>query len=185
MSILLQPYKEPVGTVAGVVTIAQFFSGAFICKDIYKKGSTDGISSNPFVGGIVMYVFDVCAACGQMTLTSWLFFSSGLLMLKYSFILDDNVMLYVNISAIVLNVLYLLFYYVYARVRRDLFKSMSVGAGVIGVMLGYAFLERPDRLEYRFGLVVTVLMLLLLGSPLFEVVSLFRLNIPKSTIAGR
>lgn len=54
LSEILQPYKELVGSIASVVTIGQFLAGGFICKDVYKKGSTDGISSNPFVGGIVM-----------------------------------------------------------------------------------------------------------------------------------
>lgn len=54
LSLALQPHKDLIGAVASVVTIGQFLSGGFICKDIYKKGNTDGISSNPFVGGIVM-----------------------------------------------------------------------------------------------------------------------------------
>lgn len=50
----LQPYKNVVGQVASIVTILQFFSGAFVCKDIYKKGNTEGTSSTPFVGGLVV-----------------------------------------------------------------------------------------------------------------------------------
>lgn len=55
LSLYLQPYKELIGSAASFVTVGQFLSGAFICKDVYKKGSTDGIPSNPFVGGFVMY----------------------------------------------------------------------------------------------------------------------------------
>lgn len=54
LSQTLQPYKDIIGQVAGIVTIAQFFSGSFICKDIYKKGSTKGIEATPFIGGIVV-----------------------------------------------------------------------------------------------------------------------------------
>lgn len=56
LSRALSPYKDLVGQVAGIVTIGQFFSGAFVCKDIYKKGSTDGTPSLPFVGGVVVWV---------------------------------------------------------------------------------------------------------------------------------
>lgn len=56
LSSTLQPYKDAVGSVASVVTIGQFFSGAFICHDIYKKKQTDGISALPFIGGTIMYV---------------------------------------------------------------------------------------------------------------------------------
>lgn len=54
LSKSLQPHKDFVSTVASVVTIGQFFSGVFVCKDIYKKGNTRGIPSTPFIGGIVV-----------------------------------------------------------------------------------------------------------------------------------
>lgn len=54
LSAVLKPYKGTVGAVASVVTIGQFFSGALICKDIHRNKSTHGISSMPFVGGLVM-----------------------------------------------------------------------------------------------------------------------------------
>lgn len=57
LSDSLKPYKEEVGSLAGIVTIAQFFSGAVICYEIHKKKSTKGNSSIPFVGGLVLYVF--------------------------------------------------------------------------------------------------------------------------------
>lgn len=50
----LQPYKDLIGQIASIVTIGQFFSGVFICKDIYKNGTTKGISAIPFIGGIVV-----------------------------------------------------------------------------------------------------------------------------------
>lgn len=56
LSKSLQPHKDTIGSIASVVTIGQFFSGAFICLDIYKKKRTDGISAMPFIGGTVMYV---------------------------------------------------------------------------------------------------------------------------------
>lgn len=52
LSKSLQPYRNVVSNVASVVTIAQFFSGVLVCKDIYKKNSTKGIASTPFIGGI-------------------------------------------------------------------------------------------------------------------------------------
>lgn len=51
---ILLPYKEEVGQLAGILTIAQFFSGIFICWDIFKQSNTKGISSIPFVGGITV-----------------------------------------------------------------------------------------------------------------------------------
>lgn len=54
LSKILQPYKNVVSTAASILTIAQFFSGAFVCKDIYKKGTTKGVPATPFIGGVVM-----------------------------------------------------------------------------------------------------------------------------------
>lgn len=51
---VLQPYKELVGTVAAVVTMAQMGAGGFICWDVYKQGSTRGIGIMPFLGGLIM-----------------------------------------------------------------------------------------------------------------------------------
>lgn len=50
----LLPYKELVGGIASVVTIAQFFSGVFMCKDIYRRKTTKGVSAVPFVGAVIM-----------------------------------------------------------------------------------------------------------------------------------
>lgn len=51
---VLQPYKELIGSVAAIVTIGQMFSGSFLCWDIYKQGSTRGMTIIPFLGGVVM-----------------------------------------------------------------------------------------------------------------------------------
>ncbi|XP_044753679.1 sugar transporter SWEET1-like [Coccinella septempunctata] len=145
---LLLPYKEEVGKLAGIVTIAQFFSGIFICRDIYNQGSTKGISSIPFVGGITI----------------------GVLNLKYGFLLQDEVMNVVNTAAIILNLLYLSFYFLYSNnTWGDIYKPGIYGALLVSVCLGYTEVESPDLLEYRYGLLVTVLMLLLMGSPLIDI----------------
>lgn len=101
-------------------------------------------------------------------------------MLAYSMMLQDKAMYNVNMAAIILNALYLLFYYAYAKVKSDVFKSMSIGVAIIAVFLSYAKYEHPDNVEYRFGLIVTILMLALLGSPLVEVVSI---NIKELSLA--
>lgn len=54
LSNTLQPYKEVVGTVAGVVTIGQMFSGSIMCYDIYKQGTTGSVGIMPFLGGLIM-----------------------------------------------------------------------------------------------------------------------------------
>ncbi|KAF2883526.1 hypothetical protein ILUMI_22642 [Ignelater luminosus] len=147
LSKSLQPYKGLIGSVASVVTIAQFFSGGVICNDIYKRKTTAGVSAMPFVGGLVI----------------------GILMLKYSQMLQDGAMLAVNVAAVILNVLYTAFYYAYSQDKSsEIHKPLTYGFTLIALLLGYVSWEDPTLVEYRFGFIVTVLMLLLMGSPLIE-----------------
>ncbi|KAJ8920186.1 hypothetical protein NQ315_011847 [Exocentrus adspersus] len=148
LSDTLQPYKAIVGQVASIVTIGQFFSGAFICRDIYRRGDPGEVPATPFVGGIII----------------------GSLMLQHGLLLNDPAMLQVNVFAILLNVLYTIFYYWYARDKYgDVLKPFAIGALILAVVLGYAQVEDPEVLPYRYGLLVTVLMLALLASPLLNV----------------
>ncbi|XP_023029089.1 sugar transporter SWEET1 isoform X2 [Leptinotarsa decemlineata] len=147
LSRILQPHKETVGQIASVVTIAQFFSGAFVCKDIYRKGTTQGTPSTPFIGGLVV----------------------GMLMLKHAILLNDPAMLQVNVAAIILNIIYTSFYYVYSSEKyQEILKPLAIGVGMVAIFFGYAEIEDPRNLEYRYGLIVTLLMLLLIASPLLD-----------------
>lgn len=95
-------------------------------------------------------------------------------MLKHGLLLNDPAMLQVNVAAIFLNIMYTMFYYMYSREKyRDVLKPLGIGALIVAIFLGYAEIEDPKNLEFRYGLIVTVLMLLLLGSPLLHVVSVF------------
>lgn len=92
-------------------------------------------------------------------------------MLKYALLLNDPAMLQVNLAAIILNVIYLLFYCCYSQdLGKEVFKPLSIGVALVAVFMGYANVESEENLEFRFGLAVTVLMLLLIGSPLLDVV---------------
>lgn len=43
-----------------------------------------------------------------------------------------------------------------------------------GVLWGYTTIEDENLIEYRFGVILTILMLALIGSPLFSLVNLFK-----------
>ncbi|KRT82626.1 hypothetical protein AMK59_4817, partial [Oryctes borbonicus] len=151
----LQPYKELVGTVASVITIGQFFSGALICRDIYKKKSTDGISAMPFIGGTVI----------------------GILVLKYALMLQDKAMFQVNMAAITLNLMYIICYYTYCSNKwEEVYKPALRGIGLVSALSLYIRWEDPSKIEFRYGLIVTILMLLLMGSPLMEIKEILRMK---------
>ncbi|XP_049777479.1 sugar transporter SWEET1-like [Schistocerca cancellata] len=148
----LEDYKDIVGTCASITTIGQFFSGVFICKDIVKKGSTENVADTPFIGGIAV----------------------SLLMYVYAKILNDPAMVSVNIAGITLNVCYLLCYYLYTHDQKSVLKHTWNAFLICAVFVAYAWWEDPDLIEHRFGIIVTVLLLLLIGSPLFSLGEIIR-----------
>lgn len=95
-------------------------------------------------------------------------------MLQYSIMLEDLAMYRVNLAAILLNVGYIIFYYLYCSEKwHQIFKPSAFGALLVAVLLAYIGYEDPELIESRYGLIVTILMLCLLGSPLLELVRKF------------
>ena len=83
--------------------------------------------------------------------------------------LNDSTMLIVNAAAIVLNVLYTLFYTTYSQDKiTEIFKPLSYGIALVAILFGYIALEDPSVVEDRYGLIITVLLLSLIASPLAE-----------------
>lgn len=92
-------------------------------------------------------------------------------MLQYAIMLEDLAMYRVNLAAIVLNVVYIGVYYLYCSEKwHQIYKPSAFGALLVAVLLGYIGYEDPELIESRYGLIVTILMLLLIGSPLLELV---------------
>lgn len=109
-------------------------------------------------------------------------------MLKYGLMLNDPVMLNVNFAAIALNLFYTVFFYCYSNDKiNEFFKPLSVNVGIVAAMYGYCQWEDPVLLEYRYGLLTTILMLALLGTPLLGIVSIFKLfkNLHPAKISAR
>lgn len=148
----LEDYKEIVAMAASFMTIAQFFAGMFICKDIVKKGSTENVSGVPFIGGTAM----------------------GVLMFQYSIMLKDPAMTRVNVVGFSLNLGYLLCYYIYSENKRDVQKQVFYATAFVAGLIAYAFWEDPNLVEFRYGLIITALLMLLIGSPLLSLGDVIR-----------
>ncbi|KDR15496.1 sugar transporter SWEET1 [Zootermopsis nevadensis] len=148
----LEDYKDVVATAASIMTTAQFFAGMFICKDIVKKGSTENVSGAPFIGGSAM----------------------GILMMQYSNILNDPAMTRVNIVGVTLNLGYLLCYYIYSENKRELQKQIFYTTAFVAALIAYVFWENPDFVEFRYGLIITTLFMLLIASPLLSLGDVIR-----------
>uniref|UniRef100_A0A182NSS6 Sugar transporter SWEET1 n=1 Tax=Anopheles dirus TaxID=7168 RepID=A0A182NSS6_9DIPT len=154
ISQALQPYKEVVGMAAGVLTVGQMFSGCFVCNDIRKKGTTDGFSAMPFVGG-----------CGLTVL----FLQHGMLM-------NDSAMTNANLVGLAISIIYATFFLLYTPPSGRSAFWRQVGGTILFTLtlLGYVKIENPAVVEDRFGIIITVLMLCLIGQPLFGLPDIIR-----------
>ncbi|KAG5343342.1 SWET1 protein, partial [Acromyrmex charruanus] len=140
----LEDYKEVVGFCAMYTTMAQMLSGTFICRNIHKKGSAKGVDPMPFLGAIGLCI----------------------LMLRYAWMLGDSNMINVNIFGLLTNMIYMIIYYYYAPNTKEVLKLIYKITVFVAIFLVYAQMEHPANVEFRFGIVVTVLLLLLIAAPL-------------------
>ncbi|KAK7791541.1 hypothetical protein R5R35_008342 [Gryllus longicercus] len=142
----LEDYKDIIASAASITTIGQMLSGVPICYNIVKQGNTENVDVMPFLGGTAISV----------------------LMFEYSNILKDDAMKQVNWFGLILNTAYLLCYYIYTndkkKVRFQSFRALLF----VGVLISYAKLESTDKVEYRFGIIITALFMLLIAAPLFS-----------------
>lgn len=154
LSQALQPYKELVGNVAAIVTVLQMFSGAFVCNDIRRKGSSDGFSPMPFIGG-----------CGLT-----------ILFLQHALLMNDPAMIRANVVGFAISVVYSVFFYLYTprQSKGDFWKQLGIAGAITAAIVGYAKIENPEVVEDRFGLIITVLMLMLIAQPLFGLPEIIR-----------
>ncbi|XP_072755486.1 sugar transporter SWEET1 [Anoplolepis gracilipes] len=150
--MVLEQYKEIVGACAMYVTMAQMLSGTLICKDIYKKGTAKGVDSMPFLGAIGLCI----------------------LMLRYALMLNDSTMINVNVFGLLTNIIYMIVYYYYAPNKEEVLKLIYKVTVFVIIFLVYAQIEHPTNVEFRFGLVVTVLLFLLIASPLIHLKEIIR-----------
>uniref|UniRef100_A0A6B2EGU6 Sugar transporter SWEET n=1 Tax=Phlebotomus kandelakii TaxID=1109342 RepID=A0A6B2EGU6_9DIPT len=154
ISEFLQPYKGIVSAAAGIATIAQFFSGAFVCKDILKAGSAEKFPFLPFIGGTVF----------------------GVLGLQYGVILRDETMIPVNLVGLALNIIYVCFFYLYTpnHLKNGIWRQIGIGGAVSAAVVGYVKWEDEELVETRFGILLTVFMVYLISAPLLDLGTIVR-----------
>ncbi|XP_050436267.1 sugar transporter SWEET1-like [Adelges cooleyi] len=142
----VEELADVVGKVAAVATIGTFFAPVFICWNIIKKKSSKNIDPTPFIGGMAM----------------------SILMIKNGILMNDPNIIPVNIFGFLLNLLYFLVYYTYTANTGPLFSMLKKVTLFTGILWGYTMVENEKLVEYRFGVILTLLMFTLVGSPLFS-----------------
>lgn len=151
----LLPYRDVIGNVAGMLTVAQFLSGCFTCNAIRLKGTSEGFSALQFVVG-----------CGLTALQ-----------LRYSQMVGAVAMIRTSAYAFAICAVYSVWFAVYTPKgprRAELRQLVLRVALVVGAILLYAGFEQPTLVEHRFGMVVTVLTLGYIGLPLLKLGDVIR-----------
>lgn len=90
--------------------------------------------------------------------------------------MNDPAMIRANVVGFAISVVYSVFFYLYTprQSKGDFWKQLGIAGAITAAIVGYAKIENPEVVEDRFGLIITVLMLMLIAQPLFGLVSLFR-----------
>lgn len=146
---LLAPYSDLIAKVAGTITTLQFLSGVVLINDIRKKGSSDVYPVGPFLGGIVLTVLG----------------------LKLGQIMGDEAMIKVNVIGFGINVVFMVGFYYYGSIEAR--SKMWIKFGYCSVFLmaciAYANFEDPKQVEFRLGMLITLILVWLVGSPLLAI----------------
>ncbi|XP_053950465.1 sugar transporter SWEET1 isoform X1 [Anastrepha ludens] len=145
---LLAPYSDAIAKVAGTITTLQFLSGIFLLNDIRKKGRSDEYPPEPFLGGVVLSV----------------------LTLKMGVLMGDPATIQVNILGFAINVVFLTAFYWYAsnEFKMKIWAKIGFAGAFTVACLAYATFEDPKKIEFRFGMLITGILLFLVGSPLLH-----------------
>lgn len=103
------------------------------------------------------------------------FISRNVLFYQYGLIIKDKTMGIVNLIGILINCCYLVFYALWSDrdSKKNFLSSLKKGIIFIIAVIVYAQLENSEKLRFRFGMITTVYMFLLIGSPLLSLVSFF------------
>lgn len=100
----------------------------------------------------------------------WLFRSS--LVIRFGLILNDLITCRVGLIGAILNVGYIccFLYYSNDKNKSQALTKIGYGAALVVAILAYTFIENPNDMPLRFGLLFTVLIFLVVGSPLLGLV---------------
>ena len=86
--------------------------------------------------------------------------------------MGDDATIRVNIFGYALSVIYTCVFYYYTPMDQKLnvWSKMGMAAAFAACLIGYTQIEDPKVVEFRYGLILTGILYLLIASPLFGLV---------------
>uniref|UniRef100_A0A182XKC2 Sugar transporter SWEET n=1 Tax=Anopheles quadriannulatus TaxID=34691 RepID=A0A182XKC2_ANOQN len=150
----LEAHRERIGQAAGLLTVAQYLAGWFICSDIRRRGTSAGVSPLRFIGG-----------CGL-----------SILQLQYSEKLQAPALIWTSIFTLAFSLLYSLWFWWYTPPsgRGALYRLTATVATVTAGLYAYGAQGDGPDVMYRLGMVLTVLALAFIALPLAQLRSIIR-----------
>lgn len=96
-------------------------------------------------------------------------------MLKLGSLMADKAILMTNLFGLALNIIYLSFFYFYTigKDKNKLWLNIGISGAVSAAILAYGEYEDPDVLEFRLGVLLTVLLFGLIASPFLSLVNVW------------
>lgn len=149
ISGILSPYKGIIGFLASSCSIMERLAGILVCYNVYKTKITSSISTKIFVGNLTVSVLG----------------------LKFAALIHDSTTYYLYLASIFLQSIYIFIHWVYSDDRKtEIYSPLIYSSFTIGTCYGYAALEDPAKVEFRYGLMLTAFILTVLAIPLKNLV---------------
>lgn len=95
--------------------------------------------------------------------------------MKFGAILRDDATIQINFIGVALNIIYLVVFYWYTpnKDKTRVWGQIGLAGAFAAGAIAYAQYEDPNLVEFRFGMVITVFLFILVGSPFLSLVSIF------------
>ncbi|XP_071483724.1 sugar transporter SWEET1-like [Diadema antillarum] len=147
-------YKDALSLCATICTIGLFLTGIQICMKIRSQGNTQNISVFPFVAAVV----------------------NTILWTKYGVLTEDMTVILTNGVGIVLQILYIIIYYLNTNDKKDVHSKLLYAALIVYPTLGaikFVTMTTETAIHY-IGLIAACGSVVMYGSPLSVVSQVVR-----------
>lgn len=88
-------------------------------------------------------------------------------------ILGDLPTIRVNSLGVALNIAYICFFYNYTNATKEktgVWVTLGYGGAFLAAVVGYCAYEDPKELPFRYGILFSVILFVLVGMPLLDIV---------------
>lgn len=101
------------------------------------------------------------------------FFRSSVTFLLYGILVNDKTMILVNLFGTAINICYICFYYVYTNevpAKTVVWAQFGYAGAFLMAVFAYTYIENPEVLKFRYGILLTLVLFYFVGTPLLGLV---------------